>query len=184
MKTSTLAAVLGNVVSLIALWLVNFGIELTPQQQLQIVNALLLIVNTCALIIPAVVAGLSKRQGSADAQSGRALPGLLLTLGLVSLFAVSLGACSLQPQNSREALALGYTAHTALTQQVIAATTSHAITVDQAEQAREALSQSLDALNLARELLASDHSPDTALQRAVALLTVVEDIVLLGSPPQ
>lgn len=40
-----------------------------------------------------------------NGQSGRALPGLLLVLGLVSLLAVSLQGCATQPQQPREALA-------------------------------------------------------------------------------
>lgn len=182
MKTSTITAVIGNVVSLLAVALINFGIELTEQQQAEIVSALLVIVNTCALIIPALCAWWAKRSGGADKQSGRALPSLLLTLGLVSLFALSLGACSLQPQNSREGLALGYTAHTALSRSVTAATTSGSITVDQAEQAREALAQSLHSLDIAQSLITTNQPTGDALERANDLLYVVEQILLESQP--
>lgn len=102
MKKSTLAAVLGNIVSLFALWLVNFGIELSAEEQASIVSALLLIVNTCALVIPAVLAGMKR---SAPKDGGFANPLLLLALGLAAVLAVSVSGCNQQPVQPPNAIA-------------------------------------------------------------------------------
>lgn len=177
MKTSTLAAVIGNVVSLLAVWLINFGIELTLQQQADIVSALLVIVNLCALIIPAVLARQAKKRGSADPQSGFASPRLLVMLAVVSLLAITLGGCSLQPQTAREALALGYTAHTATTRTVTAATTSESITVDQAQQARASLVLARQQLEIAQSLVTADKPAADPLWRANSALQIVEQIL-------
>ena len=114
MKKSTLAAVLGNVISLLALWLVNFGIELTAEQQAEIVSALLLVVNTCALVIPAVIAGLSRKSGAKANQAGNALPPLLLALGFIAVVLALTPGCTILPKTPAQQLAYADSAFTAL----------------------------------------------------------------------
>ena len=181
MKRSTLAAVLGNVISLLALALVNFGVELDAATQAEIVSALLLIVNTCALIIPAVVATVNKSRAAGSSQAGRSTPAYLAAVASRTLIVAALSACATQPQNAREALALGYTAHTATVRAVTAATTSEAITVDQAQQARSALQLAREQLDVARALVEADQSAVAPLQRVTQLLTAVEPILQEGA---
>lgn len=129
MKKSTLAAVLGNIVSLLALALVNFGIELSAEEQANIVSALLLIVNTCALIIPAVLAGM--KRSAPPSQSGHALPALLFGLAMsVMLLAALPGCAAMQMPTANNALTASSKALQNVAEDIGAAQKAGRITVE------------------------------------------------------
>jgi hypothetical protein len=187
--------IIANIVGIVVLALGMFGISVDPETQAQIVaglGAIGTVINMAIVMFRGqktlaedeIQAAMKRNEG------GYVRPSLCCALAGVLLLAASVGAlpgCSThgaQPQTAREALALGYTAHTALARSVTAATVSGSITVDQAEQARDALSQSLAALEAARQLIAAGQSADSNLHRAAALLTVVESILLMGAEPR
>lgn len=147
MKKSTLAAVLGNVISLLALWLVNFGIELTAEQQAEIVSALLLIVNTCALVIPAVIAGLSRKSGAKANQAGNALPPLLLALGFVAMVLALTPGCTILPKTPAQQLAYADASFTALVESAADLRDQGALTTGQVDRLSDYINRGNDVLS-------------------------------------
>lgn len=178
MKKSTLAAVLGNVVSLIALWLVNFGVELSAEDQASIVSALLLIVNTCALIIPAVLAGM-KRPAPRDPESGHGLPEFMLALGVITALVVVLilpGCGSLQAPTPNNTLVASSKALQVLAEDIGAAQKSGQITVEYEAALLDHVQFANDELRRAQRLMATCQ-PDACAEPA-ALLQWLDDYVV------
>lgn len=161
---------LAQILGLLAIVAARFGIDITTEQQANLLAGL----STFGLLFTAVLAKFRATDGSGK-QQGYATPGLLGALALAGVIALCSACASRQPIYSEDALALGYTAHSALTRSVTAATRSHVITVEEAVLARASLGQSLAELDRARELIAVSKPAETELQQASRLLDEVHN---------
>lgn len=177
MKKSTLAAVLGNIVSLIALWLVNFGVDLSPEDQATIVSALLLIVNTCALAIPAVLAGM-KRAPPSNPESGQARTSVMLALGAVTALMVMLmlPGCQL-PETPRQAIAASYVTVESLAETAEVAHRDGVIDDQQRSIIHADLQTAMNALRDARQIEAAGGDPTDRLSYARSVLTAIQSLL-------
>lgn len=177
MKKSTLAAVLGNLVSLFALWLVNFGVELSAEDQASIVSALLLIVNTCALIIPAVLAGM-KRSAPREPESGYVTPGMLIGLVLLAAMLLPiLQGCGSLPETPRQAIAASYVTVETLAETAEAAHRDGVIDDQQRDVIKADLNTALNALREARQIESAGGDPDDRLQYVRSILVAVQSLL-------
>lgn len=175
MKRTTLAAVFGNIVSLAAVALVHFGIELTAEQQAEIVSALLVIVNTVALIVPAVIATVNKRRERRVREGGFVTLSLLQGIALATIMGLILTACTVVPETPRQAVAASYLSIESLAQTAEIAYRDGLIDDARRDAVREELQLALESTALAQQAVEAGQDPSSRLEQAHAILSALKN---------
>lgn len=182
MATTTTKVLITNIVSIAAVVLSIFGIDVSPEDQATIVGGIAAIASVVTMILVTVrsrkqlladeVQAASKRQG------GYAAPPLLAAVALVTAAALMLGGCVNPPTSPRQALAASYSAVSFAAESAAIAYRDGVIDDAERKHIRAVLTEATDYLEAAEALIIRGVNADDALTRAREALMIVQRILI------
>lgn len=176
--TTQSKVIITNIVSIFALALGLFGVDVSPDAQAQIVAGIGAI---AAVVTSILVAFRSRKQLEADEvqaavkrrQAGFARPSALALLALLAV-----AGCSLLPETPRQALAASYVAVESIADSTAVAYRDGHITDAQRQNVRGRLQAALDQLAIAEDLIVQGLDADDPIRRARQILSIAQQYLI------
>lgn len=184
--TTQSKVIITNIVSIFALALGLFGVDVSPDAQAQIVAGIGAI---AAVVTSILVAFRSRKQLEADEvqaavkrrQAGFVRPDVLTGMGLTGalvLVVMALPGCNLLPETPRQALAASYVAVETIADSTAIAYRDGHITDSQRQNVRGRLQAALDQLAIAEDLIVQGLDADDPIRRARQILSIAQQYLI------